>query len=43
MTPSDSARWMHGKLFVALTLAAAINFQILSLVETDHAKLVEKS
>ncbi len=42
MTPSVSARWMHRKLLVAQTTAAAINFQILSLDETEHAKLVEK-
>jgi hypothetical protein len=42
MTPSVSARRMHGKLLVAQTIAAAINFQILSLDETEHAKLVEK-
>jgi hypothetical protein len=34
---------MHGKLLVAQTIAAAINFQILSLDETEQAKLVEKS
>src|ERR1700731_5420385 len=43
MTPSVSARWTHGKLLVAQTIAAAINFQILSLDETENAKLVEKS
>jgi len=43
MTPSVSPRWMHGNLLIAQTIAAAINFQILSLDETDHEKLVEKS
>ena len=43
MTPSVSARWMHGKLLVAQTMAATISFQILSLDETEHAKLVEKA
>jgi hypothetical protein len=43
MTPSVSARWMHRKLLVAQAIAAAINFQIPSLDETEHAKLVEKS
>ena len=43
MTPSVSARWMHGKLLVAQPIAAAINFQILFLDETEHAKLVEKA
>jgi hypothetical protein len=28
---------------LAQTIAAAINFQILSLDETEHAKLVEKA
>jgi hypothetical protein len=41
MTPSVSGRWIHGKLLVAQTIAAAINPQILSF-ETEHAKLVEK-
>jgi hypothetical protein len=35
MMPSVSARRMHGKLLVAQTMAAAINFQILSLDEID--------
>jgi len=43
MTPSVSARWMRWKLLVAQTTAAAINFQILSVDETERAKLVEKS
>jgi hypothetical protein len=43
MTPSVSARWMHGKLLVAQTIAAAINLQILSFDETEPAKLVEKA
>jgi hypothetical protein len=44
MTPSVSARLMLGKLLVAQTIAAAINFRfILPLDETEHAKLVEKS
>ena len=43
MTPSVSDRWMHGKLLVARTVAAAINLQILSLDENEHAKLVEKA
>ena len=43
MTPSVSTRWMHGKLLVAQTIAAAINPQILSFDETEQAKLVEKS
>jgi hypothetical protein len=34
---------MHGKLLVAQTIAAAINSQILSLDQTEHSKLVEKS
>jgi len=38
MTPSVSARRMHRKLLVAQTIAA-INFQILSLDETERAKL----
>jgi hypothetical protein len=42
-TPSVSARLMHGKLRVAQTVAAAINFQILSLDETEHAKFIEKA
>jgi hypothetical protein len=43
MTPSVSARWMHGKLLVAQATAAAINPQILSFDETEHAMLVEKN
>jgi hypothetical protein len=31
MTPSAGARWMHGKFLVAQTIAAVINFEILSL------------
>jgi hypothetical protein len=42
MTPSVSARWMHGKLLVAQSIAA-INLQILSFDETEYAKLVEKT
>jgi hypothetical protein len=43
MTPSVRARWMHGKLLVAQTIAAAINFQFLSLDETEHAKPSKKA
>jgi len=35
MTPSVSTRWMHGKLLVAQSIAAAINLQILSSAKPD--------
>ena len=43
MTPSVSTRWMHGKLLVAQTLAAAINLQILSFDETDTRSSSKKT
>ena len=43
MTPSVSTRWMHGKLLVAQTIAAAINLQILSFDETDTRSSSKKT